>query len=93
MAEDITYFAVIGPNRTIDNPSGLIRRRHAVGGPIDEAFNRDMVWVFTDALYVQEHGEDFGPDLVEISEDDAQALIGRFRQKWGKTADESAPPA
>lgn len=86
MPENITYYAVIGEDRTIENPSGLVRRRHTDRGSVDEAFNRNMVWVFTDALYQQQRGENFGPDLVEISEDDAWALIERFRQKWGKTS-------
>ncbi len=42
-----------------------------------------MSWKFTDAIYQDERGENFGPDLVEISAGEAEALIERFRQKWG----------
>jgi hypothetical protein len=80
--ENITYYAVIGANRAFDNPSGLVRRRHAAGGPVDESLDRDLSWTFTDAIYQRERGENFGPDLVEISADEANALIERFREKW-----------
>jgi len=80
--ENITYYAVVGANRTIDNPSGLVRRRHAADGPVDESLTRDLSWTFTDAIYQRERGENFGPDLVEISEDEANALIERFQEKW-----------
>jgi len=81
--EKVTYYAVVGVNRNINNPSGLVRRRHSTGGPVDEALTRNLSWSFTDAIYQQERGENPGPDLVEISEDEARALVERFRQKWG----------
>lgn len=80
------YYAVVGANRTIDNPSGLVRRRQAADGPVDESLARDLSWRFTDAIYQQERGENFGPDLVEISEDEARALIDRFRERWQGTS-------
>lgn len=80
------YYAVVGANRTIDNPSGLVRRRQAADGPVDESLARDLSWRFTDAIYQQERGENFGPDLVEISEDEARALIDRFRERWQRTS-------
>jgi hypothetical protein len=80
--EKVTYYAVVGENRTIENPSGLVRRRHAVGGPVDESLARDLSWSFTDAIYQLERGENFGPELVEISEDEAAVLMERFRQRW-----------
>jgi len=80
--EKVTYYAVVGQNRTIGNPSGLVRRRHAAVGPVDESLSRDLSWSFTDAIYQLERGENFGPELVEISEDEANVLIERFRQRW-----------
>ena len=82
MPEKVTYYAVVGANRTIGNPSGLVRRRHAVTGPVDESLARDLSWSFTDAIYQLERGENFGPELVEISEDEARVLIERFRERW-----------
>jgi hypothetical protein len=82
LSDKITYYAVVGENRTIENPSGLVRRRHAAGGPVDESLARDLSWTFTDAIYQLERGENFGPELVEISEDEARVLIERFRERW-----------
>jgi hypothetical protein len=79
----VTYYAVIGTGRIADNPSGLVRRRIDTDGTVDESLTRDMSWTFTDAIYQDERGENFGPDLVEISEQEAQRLIERFREKWG----------
>ena len=83
MPEKVTYYAVVGENRTIGNPSGLVRRRHAAGGQVDESLARDLSWTFTDAIYQLERGENFGPELMEISEDEANVLVERFREKWG----------
>jgi hypothetical protein len=82
--EHIVYYAVIGTGRTITDPSGLVRRRRTTEGAVDEAFTRELSWKFTDAIYQDERGENFGPDLVEISAGEAEALIERFRQKWGR---------
>jgi hypothetical protein len=82
LSEKVTYYTVVGENRTIENPSGLVRRRHAAGGPVDESLARDLSWTFTDAIYQLERGENFGPELVEISDDEARVLIERFREKW-----------
>ena len=81
MSDKITYYAVVGENRTIENPSGLVRRRHAAGGPVDESLARNMSWTFTDAIYQLERGENLGPELVEISGDEARVLIERFRER------------
>ena len=83
MPEKVTYYAVVGEDRTIGNPSGLVRRRHAAGGPVDESLARDLSWSFTDAIYQLERGENFGPELMEISEDEANVLVERFRETWG----------
>jgi hypothetical protein len=60
----------------------VVRRRHAATGPVDESLARDLSWSFTDAIYQLERGENFGPELVEISEDEASVLIERFRERW-----------
>lgn len=79
----IQYYAVVGTGRTVEDPSGLVRRRAVADQHVDESFNRDMAWVFTDAIYQHERGENFGPELVEISAAEAEALIERFRERWG----------
>ena len=85
MPEKITYYAVVGAGRTIEHPSGIVRRRHVAAGPTDESLTRDFSWTFTDAIYQQERGENFGPELVEISEDEADVLMERFRKTWEGT--------
>lgn len=85
MPEKITYYAVLGTGRTIVNPSGIVRRRHASAGPVDESLARDLSWSFTNAIYQLERGENFGPELVEISEDEAGVLIEKFRARWEGT--------
>jgi hypothetical protein len=78
----VTYYAVVGTDRTIENPSGIVRRSHAADGPVDESLARNFSWTFTNAIYQQERGENSGPDLVEISADEAGVLIERFRKRW-----------
>lgn len=82
MPERVTYFAVVGAGRTAEDPSGLVRRKQGREGPVDESLTRDLSWKSTDAIYQVERGENFGPDLVEISGEEAAALIERFREKW-----------
>jgi hypothetical protein len=84
LSEEITYYAVVGTGRTATDPSGLARRRHGPDGPVDESFTRDGSWQFTNAVYQHERGENFGPDLVEISADEAALLVERFRQRWAE---------
>ena len=92
MTEQITYYAVVGRGRTAKDPSGLVRRRSAAEGVLDESLTRDLSWTFTDAVYQDERGENFGPSLVEIGEDEAEALIERFREKWCRLALVRAAP-
>jgi hypothetical protein len=82
MSDAVNYYAVVGLGRTADNPSGLVRRRQTADGPVDESVSRDLTWVFTDAIYQWERGENFGPELVEISAGEADELIARFRERW-----------
>jgi hypothetical protein len=82
MPEAILYYAVVGLGRTVQNPSGLVRRSTSTEGRIDEALQRDLTWVRSSAIVEWEYG-DTGSELVEINEAEAEALIGRFREKWG----------
>lgn len=82
MAEKINYYAIIGVGRTAENPSGLARRRFTEAGRVDEALSRSTSWEATSAITQWEYGNLPG-ELVEISEDEALALIERFREKWG----------
>jgi hypothetical protein len=84
LAEQIIYYAVVGTGRTATDPSGLVRRRTTGEGPVDESFTRDGNWQFTNAIYQHERGENFGPDLVEISAGEAAELVERFRRRWAE---------
>jgi hypothetical protein len=82
VTQDTKYYAVVGSGRTIENPSGLVRRRTSAGGRIDEALQRDLKWIPSSAIVEWEYG-DVGAELVEISETEAEGLIERFGDKWG----------
>jgi hypothetical protein len=81
MIDKTIYYSVIGYGRTEERPSGLVRRRPGPNGPIDEALQRDLTWVPSSAIVQWESG-DVGAALIEISQDEAEALIERFREKW-----------
>jgi hypothetical protein len=83
MPEKISYYAMLLGDRTIENPSGLARRRLFDGGGVrDEALGRDFTWVHNPGLAGWERG-DLTTTYVEISADEAERIIERFRAKWG----------
>ncbi len=83
MPETITYYAIVGGDRTIDNPYGLARRLHQVDGPEDECLLRDFTWDDTPVIVEWERG-DFADELVEVSQEQADKIIGYFRDRWGR---------
>jgi hypothetical protein len=84
MSETITYYAVTIDDDTHDNPAGLARRRQLDNGGIeDEMLRRDMTWQ-RDSLVAEWKRGDAVEELCEISEDEADALIERFREKWAE---------
>jgi hypothetical protein len=83
MGDAVKYYAIVGSGRTRQNPSGLARRVISADGQVDEALRRDLTWQRDAAIIEWEHG-DAGADLVEISDAEAQAVIERFREKWGR---------
>ena len=83
MPEKVSYYAMLLGDRTIENPSGLARRRlFDSGGVRDEALGRDFTWVHNPGLAGWERG-DLTTTYVEISADEAERIIERFRAKWG----------
>lgn len=83
MTEEVDHYAIIGVGRTHANPSGLARRRHTAEGRVDEALQKDMSWEPTTAITQWEYGNLPG-ELNKISAVEAEQLIKRFREKWGK---------
>jgi hypothetical protein len=84
MAENIKYYAVLDAGRSPENPSGLARRTFTADGRLDESLGRDLTWKRSSEIYQWERGENFGPDLVEISADEAAGLVEQFRQRWAE---------
>jgi len=83
MPDKITFYAVIGGARTIDNPYGLLRRLEFDGdGFTDEGLRKDFSWKFTPIIAEWERG-DFEDELVEVSHAQAEKIIGYFRERWG----------
>ena len=80
MAEDITYYAIVRGGNGIDAATGLIRRRVAPEGRVDESLGRDLQWQPSSALFEWE----MNAELVEIIETEAAELIERFRAEWGE---------
>jgi len=82
MTQKITYYAILGGNRTVDDPYGLVRRLEHEDGPADEGLRRDFGWDFTPIIVEWERG-DFEDELVEVSHEQASRIIEYFRGRWG----------
>jgi hypothetical protein len=85
MPDKITYYAVIGGDRTADNPYGIVRRLETDTGFTDEGLRRDFSWKFTPAIVEWQRG-DLGQELVEVSHEQASKIIEYFRERWGSSA-------
>ena len=81
MPDKITYYAVIGGTRTVDNPYGLVRRLETDWGFTDEAIRKDFSWIFTPVILEWQHGS-FDDELVEVSHEQAEKIIRYFRERW-----------
>jgi hypothetical protein len=82
MPQEVIYYAIVGGDRTIDNPYGLARRLHHADGAEDECLLRDLTWDDTPVIVEWEHG-DFADELIKVSEERAGKIIEYFRAKWG----------
>jgi hypothetical protein len=83
MPDKITFYAITGGGRTINNPFGLLRRlEFDDGGFTDEGLRKDFSWTFTPIIAEWKHG-DFDNELVEVSHAQASKIIEYFREQWG----------
>jgi hypothetical protein len=82
MPHQITYYAIVGGDRTVDNPYGLVRRLEHDDGPADEVLRKDFSWSHTPVIVEWKHG-DFDDELVEVSHEQASKIIEYFRERWG----------
>jgi hypothetical protein len=78
----VTYYARIDKNHPRERPAGLVRRIHTEPVPTDEALHRDLEWRPTEYLRRYWLGHNDG-EHVEIAEDEAQAVIARWREQFG----------
>ena len=83
MSEKVTYYAVTLNAGERANPDGLARRRWlSEGGVEDEMLRRDLTWK-RDTVIAEWNRGDATEELLEISEDEANVLVERFRETWG----------
>jgi hypothetical protein len=77
--ETVTYYAITGGGKTVDEPRGIVRRRKpADGGILDEALQRDLEWHRTGIIAEWKRGK-FARELEEISEEKALEIIENLR--------------
>jgi len=83
MTTRTTYYGISDHRATREDPAGIARRRPLEsGGFRDEALDRGLNWQFT-PLIVEWKRAESTDDLVEVSEEEAERIIERFRAKWG----------
>jgi hypothetical protein len=70
------------PEFTRENPAGVFRRVHTEPLPTDEVLRRDLRRHPTDELYRYWLGKNDW-DFVEITEEEADTIIARWRRKFG----------
>jgi hypothetical protein len=80
--ENSIYYAITGVGDSPAEPSGLVRRTFTSEGRLDEALRKNLTWERDTAIIEWEYGNLVG-ELTEISEVEAEALVERFREKWG----------
>lgn len=77
--ERVTYYAITGGGKTIDDPHGIVRRRTSSEiGIVDEALHRDLQWHGTGIIVEWEHAS-FDEELEEVSEEKATQILDAFR--------------
>jgi hypothetical protein len=79
MPPKIIYYAVVNEFSSKDRPGGVIRRVVDDDGRDDQAFTRNLQWEHTGTLYSYERGN-MDNQLYEISEDEANQIVGRIRR-------------
>ena len=77
------YYAIMDDEATRDHPAGIARRvQDSDGSFVDEGLHRDLGWHRTSMIVEWERSES-ADDLVEVTEDEADQIIERFRARWG----------
>ena len=77
--EEITYYAITGRGKTVEDPRGIVRRRRSPEiGILDEALHRDLQWHRT-GIIVEWKNASFADELEEVSEERAMQIVEAFR--------------
>jgi hypothetical protein len=79
----VQFFAIVDieDGRLPERPAGLLRRTHTRPVATDQALHKDLQWHPTDYLRLDALGH-HDRDLVEITEEQAQAVIADWRQLY-----------
>jgi hypothetical protein len=81
MPDRVTYYAIVDELSSREMPAGVFRRTYfAAGGKRDEGFTRNLEWERSWLLVSAERG-DTANDFIEITEDEANQIVERFRQQ------------
>lgn len=86
MAQTITYYAIVGRGRNIDDPLGIVRRVVDDEGISDEALERDLEWHRTGTIAEWKWGK-FTYELEEVNAEQAEQIVEKIRQRhrdWGE---------
>jgi hypothetical protein len=87
MADRVTYYAIVNEFSSRAEPAGVFRRTYfEAGGKRDEAFGRDMQWGRSWLLASAERG-DTANDFIEITKEEADEIVERFRRQADATED------
>jgi hypothetical protein len=71
----VTYWAITGGGKTVDDPHGIVRRREmSNGGILDEALGRDLDWHRTGVIAEWKRAS-FADELEQVSDEKAQEII------------------
>jgi hypothetical protein len=80
MAEEISYYAIVNDFSSREEPGGVLRRVKTDEGERDETFGTDLQWGRSSLLYAYERG-DLTNDMIAISEEEADRIVARIRQR------------
>lgn len=83
MANNITYYAIVGRGSTENRPLGLLRRLEHDDGPDDEGLNDDLSWSFTPLIVQWEHGS-YENELIKVSHEQASRIVEYFKRRFAE---------
>ena len=78
MTDKITYYAMFDEDTSRETPRTVLRRVETDDSQIDELFSRDLTWERSPLLHGAERGDTMF-DFTEITEEEANQIVGRVR--------------